>query len=202
VTLWVKICGLTTREAVEAACAAGADALGFVFTESSRRVSPEQARELTAGIPRHVLRVAVTRHPDQALVEEIAAVFRPQRLQADAADFATLSLPFGLEPLPVLRDGEVAANPLPDLFLYEGADSGRGLPADWSRARELARQGGLILAGGLSAGNVAQAVARVRPYGVDVSSGVERAPGIKDRAQIEAFVAAARGAAATTGETQ
>jgi phosphoribosylanthranilate isomerase len=201
VTLWVKICGLTTREAIEAACRAGADALGFVFTESPRQLSPEQARDLSVGVPHHVLKVAVTRHPDQALVEEIAAVFRPHHLQADAGDFAALTLPFGLEPLPVLRDGEPLPNPLPDLFLYEGADSGRGRPADWSRARELARQGGLILAGGLSAGNVAQAIASVRPYGVDVSSGVERAPGIKDSAQIQAFVAAARAAADASGGT-
>ena len=200
--LWVKICGLTTREAVEAAYRAGADALGFVFTESTRQVSPEQARALSAGLPHHVLRVAVTRRPDQALVEEIAAVFRPHRLQADAGDFPALTLPFGLEPLPVLRDAEPVPNPLPDLFLYEGVDSGRGLPADWSRARELARHGGLILAGGLNAGNVAQAVASVRPYGVDVSSGVERAPGVKDSAQIQAFVAAARRAAGATGEMQ
>jgi phosphoribosylanthranilate isomerase len=202
VTLGVKICGLTTREAVEAACDAGADALGFVFTESPRRLSPEQARALTAGVPRHVLRIAVTRHPDQALVTDIAAVFRPHRLQADAEDFQALTLPFGLEPLPVLRDGAAAPTPLPDLFLYEGVDSGRGLPADWSRARDLARHGGLILAGGLSAANVAQAVASVRPYGVDVSSGVERAPGVKDSDQIRAFVAAVRRAAEVTGETQ
>ena len=201
-TLWIKICGLTSREAVEAAVTAGADALGFVFTESPRQLSPEQARALTAGLPRHVVTVAVTRHPDQALVEEIAAVFRPQRLQADGADFASLTLPFGLEPLPVLRDAETLPSPLPDLFLYEGTDSGRGRSADWARAAELARHGGLILAGGLSAANVAQAVARVRPYGVDVSSGVERAPGVKDSAQILEFVAAARRAARATGETQ
>jgi phosphoribosylanthranilate isomerase len=79
-------------------------------------------------------------------------------------------------------------------FLYEGAKSGQGETVDWSRAAEIARQGNMILAGGLAAHNVAEAIATVRPFGVDVSSAVESAPGEKDSLLIEEFVTAARAA--------
>jgi phosphoribosylanthranilate isomerase len=81
---------------------------------------------------------------------------------------------------------------LPQRFLFEGATSGAGITCDWSVAREVARRGELVLAGGLNAANVAQAIAAVRPFGVDVSTGVEARPGVKDPAAIAKFVKAAR----------
>ena len=208
-SLWIKICGLASPEAVAAAVECGADALGFVFHAGSvRDLTPAQAAALARDVPRRVLRVAVTRHPAQALVDAIIAGFAPDALQTDLADLAGLALPAGLALLPVLRAGAVpagavtgatgragaASTPRPARFLYEGAESGRGLLADWHEAAALARQTELVLAGGLTPANVAAAVTAVRPFGVDVSSGVEDAPGHKDPQRIRAFVAAARAA--------
>jgi phosphoribosylanthranilate isomerase len=190
---WIKVCGLTTADAVAAAVHAGADAVGFVFHAASpRNVTPADALRLASDVPRDVLRVAVTLHPSQELVDEIAAVFRPDALQSDAEDFERLRLPWGMASLPVLRSGGPYPAEWPERFLYEGARSGAGTTADWDEARALAMRGDLVLAGGLRPENVAAAIERVRPFGVDVSSGVESAPGRKDAARIREFVAAAR----------
>jgi len=194
--LWVKICGLTSPDAVAAAVAAGADAVGFVFHAASpRHVTPAGAAALARAVPPGVVRVAVTRHPAQAEVDAIVADFRPDVLQSDAADFASLALPAGIGRLPVLRTGTALPAKLPERCLYESADSGRGTAADWQAAAALARRTALVLAGGLSSANVAAAIAAVRPFGVDVSSGVESAPGRKDARKIRDFIAAARAAA-------
>jgi phosphoribosylanthranilate isomerase len=195
-SLWIKICGLTSAAAVGAALDAGVDALGFVFHAGSpRNLTPARAAALAAGVPPGVLRVAVTQHPAPALVAAIATGFAPDLLQTDAGDLATLTLPAGLAVLPVLRSGERLPAALPARCLYESAASGSGRRADWREARALAARTELILGGGLTPDNVAAAIAAVRPFGVDVSSGVESAPGTKDVARIHAFVAAARAAA-------
>lgn len=192
---WIKVCGLTTPEAVEAACAAGVDAVGFVFhAPSPRNMTPLAARALAARVSPGVLRVAVTARPTQALVDAIVEVLAPDVLQADADVLATLRLPLGLATLPVLRTGGPVPTAWPARFVYEGAASGQGVRADWAAAREHARRGELVLAGGLSPDTVAAAIAAVQPFGVDVSSGVESAPGVKDPARIRAFVEAARAA--------
>ena len=192
---WVKICGLTTPEAVAAALDCGVDALGFVFhARSPRNLAPAQALVLARDVPRSVLRVAVTLHPAQTLVDEIAEVFRLDLLQTDAADLESLQLPPGLAALPVVRCGTPPPADLPQRLLYEGSRSGAGDVADWHEARALARRTELVLAGGLDAGNVAAAIAAVRPFGVDVSSGVESAPGRKDPRRIREFVSAAQSA--------
>lgn len=192
----IKICGLTTPAAVDVALAAGADALGFVFYGlSPRNLTPDRAAVLAARLPKRVRRVAVTLHPNQALVDAVLKKFSPDVWQTDAEDFATLSLPARIERWPVLRAGQPRPERVPARFLFEGAKSGAGERVDWSLAAALALQGELVLGGGLDPGNVAAAVAAVRPYGVDVSSGVESAPGQKDAEKIEAFVAAARTAA-------
>lgn len=194
--IWVKICGLTSADAVAAAVAAGADAVGFVFHAASpRHVVPAEAAALARTVPPGVLRVAVTRHPTQAEVDAIVAGFRPDVLQTDASDLAVLTLPARLGRLPVLRTGGALPAALPGRCLYESADSGRGATADWRTAAALARRTELVLAGGLSPANVAAAIAAVRPFGVDVSSGVESAPGRKDAGKIRDFIAAARAAA-------
>lgn len=192
--MWIKICGLSSAEAVAAAVNAGADAIGFVFAPSVRQVSATQAAALVRGVPTRVQRVAVMRHPSQQLVDEVCATFGPDVLQTDWDDLAKLRLPETLQVLPVVRDGDVN-EAAPSRLLYEGRVSGSGATADWAAAQRLASRSQLVLAGGLNAANVATAIATVRPFGVDVSSGVERAPGIKDAAKIEAFIHAAREAA-------
>ena len=193
--LWIKVCGLRTVEAIEAAAAAGANAVGFVFHEPSpRNVSPEVARALAVAVPQHVEKVAVFLHPTQALLDAAIAAVRPDWVQADVDDLERLRLPVGQRVLPVHRTG---AGLVPDdlrgrRFLLESARSGAGERADWLAAAALARVGELVLAGGLDAGNVGEAIATVRPFGVDVSSGVERERGVKDPALIHAFVSTAR----------
>jgi phosphoribosylanthranilate isomerase len=189
---WVKVCGLTTADAVRAAVDAQVDAVGFVFAASKRRVDPQQAARLAADVPAKIARIAVMQHPSQALLDEVCAAFDPDILQTDYEDLAALRIPAELPVLPVLRSGQALPVLLPSRFLFEGAVSGTGETTDWSRAAQLAKQSRLVLAGGLNAVNVAAAVRAVRPYGVDVSSGVESAPGIKDPAKIAEFVRAAR----------
>ncbi|MET0499611.1 MAG: phosphoribosylanthranilate isomerase [Steroidobacteraceae bacterium] len=189
--LWVKICGLTTPEGVASAVAAQADAIGFVFAPSKRRVTPERATELARGAPDHVVRVAVMLHPTQAELDAVWSGFGPDVLQTDVEDLARLDIPAGLVVMPVLRSAVELPAPR---VLFEGAVSGAGKVADWNVAATMAKRTQLILAGGLDATNVDAAVRAVAPFGVDVSSGVERAPGIKDERKIHEFIQAARAA--------
>ena len=197
--LWIKICGMTTPEAVAAAVAAGADAVGFVFAESTRRLTVAQACRLAAPARGRVCCVAVTRHPEQTQVDEILTRFRPDVLQTDAKDLEQLQLPQTLERLPVLRTWR-AGVPLPARLLFEGAVSGAGRTCDWDSAAQAARATQLVLAGGLNPNNITEAVAAVQPYGVDVSSGVEAQPAVKDPEAIKRFVTAARTAHAALQE--
>lgn len=198
--MWVKICGITTVDAVSAAAAAEVEAIGFVFAPSPRQVTPRQAAQLAALAPRGMLRIAVTQHPLQILVDEICQILQPDFLQTDAEDLRELRIPAHIRILPVVRFGRKTPHPLPPRMLFEGPSSGIGELADWGRAAELSAQTELILAGGLTAANVADAIAAVRPFGVDVSSGVEASPGVKDPARILEFVTQARAAAATLKE--
>lgn len=197
--MWIKVCGMTTPEAVEAALAAGVDAIGFVFANSVRRVEPAAARALAAPARGRVACVAVTQHPEARALEEILGIFEPDVLQTDAPDLAALA-PGAVRcaVLPVVRAGAPLPAPLPPRLLFEGPVSGTGEIADWARARELARRTQLVLAGGLRAANVAAAIGQVRPYGVDVSSGVESRPGVKSPERILEFVRAARAASLET----
>jgi phosphoribosylanthranilate isomerase len=194
--MWIKICGITSAEAVAAAVAARVDAIGFVFAPSPRQVTPDRAAQLAAPAPREILRIAVTQHPLQATVDEICRIFEPDCFQTDVEDLRELRVPPHIELLPVVRTGRDTPFPLPARMLLEGPSSGSGRLADWAGASRLARQTQVILAGGLSGHNVAEAIAAVRPFGVDVSSGVEQAPGVKDPRKIEEFVRATRSAAA------
>lgn len=195
---FVKICGMNDSRAVEAALAAGADAIGFVFATSVRQVSASQAVQLARPARGRALCVAVTRHPSSELLELIFEIFRPDVLQTDSRDLARIELPPGVGAWPVLRgaqpaDDEARLEPR-QRVLFEGPQSGTGQVSDWSAARTLAARCELILAGGLRSQNVEQAIAEVKPFGVDVSSGVEEAPGRKSPALIEDFVARARAA--------
>ena len=198
--MFVKICGLSTEEHVRVAADAGADALGFVFAESVRRVDPVHAAKIATGVPSSVKRVAVMLHPSNEEWQEVRQRFSPDVLQTDAEDFAALDIPDEVECWPVHRE----LNRVTDTFrmsfkvsgtyLYEGAKSGQGEAVDWSKAAKLARSGNMILAGGLGPDNVGEAIATAKPFGVDVSSGVESAPGKKDSQKIRAFIRAAKAA--------
>lgn len=194
--MFIKICGLKSEQAVQAALDAGADALGFVFAESPRQVSAAHAAALTQGLPPGIVKVAVMLHPSEASWNEVRDVFRPDWLQADAEDFALLDIPDSIGRLPVYRDTDTQdlgeSFHWPEHILFEGARSGAGVQANWDRAAKIARQTCMMLAGGLDPENVAEAIIRVHPWGVDVSSGVEQMPGVKDPGRISAFVAAAR----------
>lgn len=192
-SLLVKICGLKTRDDVAAAVSAGANAVGFVFAESVRRVSPAQARDACEGLDPDILRVAVMKHPPQSLLDEVVDGFAPDVVQTDVGDFDGLVVPDGVERWPVFRQG-VTEPGEQDTFLYEGRVSGSGTTVDWQVAKAHTGSGNMILAGGLAPDNVAEAVRQVRPFGVDVSSGVESQPGVKDHSKIHAFVKAARAA--------
>jgi phosphoribosylanthranilate isomerase len=194
--MWIKICGMTSADAVAAAAEAEVDAIGFVFAPSPRQVTPGQAAQLAALAPPGILRIAVSQHPLQMKVDEICRTLKPDLFQTDVEDLRELKIPAPVNLLPVVRFGRKTPNPLPPRMVFEGPTSGIGELADWGRAAELARQTQLILAGGLSPDNVAEAIEAVRPFGVDVSSGVESTPGIKDPDKIQAFVRAVRAAAA------
>lgn len=196
----MKICGLSTEKHVRVAVDAGADAVGFVFAESVRRVDPIRAAEITTGIPSSVKRVAVMLHPSNEEWQEVRQRFSPDVLQTDAEDFAALDIPDDIECWPVYREGQKVTGTfrlvteVPVTFLYEGAKSGQGETVDWSAAAGLAGKGNMILAGGLGPDNVSEAIATAKPFGVDVSSGVELAPGQKDSDKIREFIRAAKAA--------
>lgn len=191
--MFVKICGLTDVSGIEAAIEAGADALGFVFAESPRRIEPGRALELCRIVPETTIRVAVMHHPTREAFDEVMSGFAPDWIQTDAADFTSLPEPGDAAMLPVYRDGETEGlTHFPPRLLFEGRRSGSGTTADWDEAHRIARESELILAGGLDAGNVEAALNRIRPFGVDVSSGVESERGRKDPARIREFVARVR----------
>lgn len=192
-SLLIKICGLKEKQHVDAAIDAGADAVGFVFADSVRRVTPEHVMTLCNDVPLRVKRVAVMRHPSKTEWQDVLTTFGPDVLQTDADDFGALQVPESVERWPVFREGQ--SIPYTDgCYLYEGPVSGSGETVVWSQAAALAFNSRMILAGGLNAANIAGAIATVRPFGIDVSSAVESAPGQKDATLIREFIEAARAA--------
>lgn len=202
----IKICGLRTAEHALVAAAAGADMLGLVFAPSRRQVSEGDAAVIVAALrslaPPQPLVVGLFVNAPAVTINAVAEAVGLDMVQLSGdealADAAGVALPI----LKSIRmDGserEAAwlgsgARLLVDAHVA-GAYGGTGARADWLRAGELARQAPLLLAGGLDPTNVADAIAQVRPWGVDVSSGVEQG-GVKSAEKIRAFIAAARGAA-------
>lgn len=194
---WVKVCGLSRVEEVEAAVAAGADAVGFVFfAPSPRNVTPDHARRLGTGAPVVTVAVTVDLDADSLLhVAEVAGVQAVQPHGEHAAVAAAAAVSAGLAVLrPVAVDGppDLSTVPADELPLLDSdAIGGTGAPFDWSWLDGVDRR--FVLAGGLGPENVAGAVARIHPWGVDASSGLESAPGIKDLARVAAFVRRAKG---------
>lgn len=197
----VKICGITDEATALAAAEAGADALGFVFAPSRRRVTPEQARDITGQLPPFVARVGVFVNTPPGEVREIAGYCGLTAIQLSGDEPPGYRLEVNLPVIRSLRVGN--GRPVPDLgeyrcdaFLFdtyrEGCYGGTGSTFDWSLLEGLPRSKPFILAGGLNASNVAGAVRAARPYAVDVSGGVETA-GRKDVRKIKEFIALAKG---------
>lgn len=206
----VKICGITDPVALEAAVDAGADAIGFVMAASERRVEPRRAAELAADLPAFVTTVAVFRYPTVPELQSMAARFTPHLVQAEPGRDVLKEVERS-RLLPVFHDSDtlevrvanyLEVHGLTRTILLEGPGrGGRGVKPDWSRATTIARRGRLILAGGLDPDNVGDAIRAVRPYGVDVSSGVEASRGVKDPGRIRAFLEAVRDAESSLDPT-
>ncbi|HYX68118.1 MAG TPA: phosphoribosylanthranilate isomerase [Terriglobales bacterium] len=220
---WVKICGTTSAEDAALAVEAGADALGFVFWEDSpRRVTPQAARAIIAGLPEKVEKIGVFVDEDiervWQVVEEagLTAVqfhgHETPRLMKRFVNYGKLdneartartwvlkAIPVGGEPYSALRYVNGAEEVLKAVLLDSAggrAPGGTGKTFDWQAAAnfvvELGQRFRVVLAGGLKPENVAQAIALLHPWGVDVVSGVEKEPGRKDPARVKAFVQAAK----------
>jgi phosphoribosylanthranilate isomerase len=198
----VKICGITRREDAERAIRHGANALGFVFwPDSPRFIAPSKARAIVRELPPFVTAVGLFVNQPSAHINEVAAAVglgaiqlqgdeRPA--QADELDRPVIkSVSFA-----GVTDEEIDRWPSRRLLLVDAHDpvrrGGTGRVADWTKAAALAARRPIVLAGGLTAENVEEAIARVRPYAIDVASGVEAAPGIKDHAKLDAFFDAVR----------
>jgi phosphoribosylanthranilate isomerase len=194
--MFVKICGLTNREDALAAVDAGARALGFIFYHKSpRAVTGDQIQAFVHDIPKEIWKVGVFVNEAPAKIEEIGAALGLDVAQLHGAENPDQH-PRGLRVWKAFRvpegsapsvEAAVNAGYPAEAILLDGPASGR--PFDWSIGADF--PGKLIVAGGLDENNVGQAVARARPWGVDVSSGIESAPGRKDHARMKRFIAAA-----------
>ena len=205
----VKICGLTRSEDVALAARLGADALGFVFAPSQRRVTIEQVRALAAGAPAWVNRVGVFGPDEREGAAAIAQACRLDTLQfhgePDPAFLASLrgrftvvqALGVGADAPAALQARLAALAPHVDAILLDTARPGQlggtGETFDWALIDALDAPAPLLVAGGLRPDNVGRLLAAAAPWGVDVASGVEAAPGVKDSDKLEAFFAAVRG---------
>jgi len=216
----VKICGLSTRETLDAALGAGADMVGFVFfAPSPRHIDLTAARELGRQAEGRASKVALTVDADDATLAGIVAALAPAILQLHGrespARVRDIKRTFGL---PVMKAvavetaddlrGVANYSTVADYILFDARapkdatrPGGLGRAFDWQILHGLDLPVPFLLSGGLDADNVARAIDITRPHGVDVSSGVEREPGIKDAAKIHAFVAAAHAAGATSPPT-
>lgn len=197
----VKICGLTRVADVRAAVEAGADAVGFVFTKSPRRVSVDIAKKLLSYVPEGVLRVGLFLNQERSEIDQVISSVSLDVLQFHGNETERECDVFGLPWLKAVamedsgsarraeRDFPNAMGLLLDSH-KAGKRGGSGKVFDWALFQPVSKP--VWLAGGLNVGNVAQAIRTVRPYAVDVSSGVEESPGIKDASRMMAFVDAVR----------
>ena len=197
----IKICGLTRAQDVKAAVEAGADVLGFVFASSPRCVSIDTAKRLSSYVPRGVLRVGLFMDQNRLEVEQVIATVPLDILQFHGSETEQECSAFKMPWLKAVamenagslkqaeRDFPGAAGLLLDSH-SKGKRGGTGKLFDWSLSRPVDKP--VWLAGGLNPDNVEEAIHAVKPFAVDVSSGVESRPGIKDAAMIDAFVQAVR----------
>jgi len=195
--LLVKICGITRVDDALAAVGAGAGALGFIFWPGSPRfIDPFRARKIVSALPPFITAVGVFVNQPLEYVNGVASLVRLGAVQLhgdETTGFASaITVPI-IKAIPLAAAGEaaVAEWPAATTLLLDVHDpvkrGGTGRTIDWTGAAAVAARRNVLLAGGLTPDNVADAVARVRPFGIDVSSGVERAPGIKDHQRLRAL---------------
>jgi phosphoribosylanthranilate isomerase len=214
-SLTVKICGLSTPETLDAALDAGADMVGFVFFRPSpRHLQFDLARGLGARVRGRAQKVALTVDADEAFLQAIVEALQPDIMQLHGSESANqiqaIRRKFGL---PVMKAVPIAIKddlariatyaPVADRLLFDARaprdatrPGGLGNTFDWRLLSDVQPRVPFMLSGGLDAGNVGEALRITRAAAIDVSSGVERAPGVKDIDKIKAFVRAARSAAA------
>lgn len=200
--MFVKICGITRRADAIAAVDAGADAIGINFVRTSRRcIGAEVARAIVAVVPDHVMTVGIFR---DHLASEVLEIMRSigltaAQLHGDEPPQFTAAVSDGVQ---IVIKAVTAGSPLvrsinehaADIVMLDAPDPGGGISFNWDLVGDLVTEHKILLAGGLRPDNVAEAVRRVRPWGVDVASGVETEPGQKDLDAIARFVAEARAA--------
>lgn len=196
---FVKICGVTNEADALLAVGFGASAVGFIFAPSVRQVAVAEVHDIVRRLPPEVMTVGVFRDaPASTVVEQVHAAGlgaaqlhgheSPEtvRYVRDRVPFVIKALPAGSED--VERFDEFGA----DLLLLDSATPGSGVTFDWSLARGVTDPSRLLVGGGLNPGNVAELVTHLRPFGVDVASGVESSPGVKDPRLVSDFIHAAR----------
>lgn len=203
----IKICGLTRAADAQAAVRHGATAVGFIFWPGSPRViAPRDAASIIASLPDGVLSVGVFVNQDVPVLRAMAAEAGVKAVQLHGDETPEVAVSVGLPVIKAMGVAEAASAqgwPPDTLILVDTVDpvarGGTGRPVDWTAARAVSRERRVLLAGGLTPDNVFDAAVRVRPFGVDVSSGVERAPGVKDDDKMRRFIAEARRALGEDG---
>ncbi|WP_342679365.1 phosphoribosylanthranilate isomerase [Methanofollis sp. UBA420] len=184
----VKICGITRAADALAAEKAGADAIGVVlFSDSPRSVAPEKAAEIFAALGPSTARICVSRTDDPAELAEILAL-GPTAVQL----YCDLPVPRGVRVIRASADGRLPAGRYDAVLLDRSEGTGRRYDQDEARSLVLRSPVPVLLSGGLTPDNVGEAARAVRPYGVDVSSGVEDSPGIKNTRKMTEFIMACR----------
>ena len=200
----MKICGTTTEDDALLAVAMGADAVGFIFAPSPRQVPLDRVRDIVRRLPNDVLSVGVFRNELPSRIVEITSKARLGAAQLHGHEspedtaWVAERVPATIKAFPAGHEGlERLADYGADVVMLDSQQPGSGEVFDWSLAEGAPLAGHrLLLAGGLDADNVAEAIRRVRPWGVDVASGVESKPGRKDPARLRAFLNAAKAAGA------
>jgi phosphoribosylanthranilate isomerase len=202
----VKICGITRLEDAQVAVDAGADALGFVFyPPSPRYVTPEQAEQIIRGLPPFVITVGLFVDVPLDTVHDITVRCGLDRIQLhgrETPEFCAQAKQPVIKAFRIKDADSLAHLPeyrvagyLLDAYVEGALPGGTGASFAWELAAQAKPYGPVILAGGLTPENVEAAIMQIRPYGVDVSSGVERAPGIKDHRKVQAFIRRAKATA-------
>lgn len=193
--MFVKICGITNEEDALLSVAMGATALGFVFAPSKRQVTPGKVADIVKRLPSGIITVGVFRDHDTKSVVRIMreAGLRGAQLHGretvSMVDDITAEVGWVMKAVVAgSRDAEQCDRYRTNLVLFDSPEPGSGSPYDWSLLDNIPKGVNCVVSGGLTADNVGDAIARVRPYGVDVSSGVEREPGRKDATKLRRFV--------------
>ena len=187
----IKICGIKRLDDLECAIQNGADLIGFVFVKSSPRyIEPSSVTNLLQSVPKKIKTVAVMQHATQNSLDSILDSFKPTYIQTDANDFLSLDLPSNIKKIRVYREQEdfdLSSIDDESLALLEGPISGSGQMVNKEFLKKACKRKRLLIAGGLSPENIHSILKEVKPYGVDVSSGVESIRGNKSKEKIIQF---------------